>query len=104
MTTKQKQHQLTQQRLSWCSRRYISRLINISTDIASKAGKSLVKASQDYASIEGAYRFVRNDYVSVDEISKYGFFATEQIATQTKLVLSFKDMTGSVLLTPFVVS
>ena len=75
-------------------KRRTKRLVKLSADMASHAGKSLVKASQDDASIEGAYRFVRNDYVSVDEISKAGFFATEQIAKQRKLVLSLEDTTG----------
>lgn len=75
-------------------KRRTKRLVKISTDIASSAGKSLVKASQDDASIEGAYRFIRNDYISVEEISKAGFSATEKIAKQRELVLSLEDTTG----------
>ncbi|PCI61186.1 MAG: hypothetical protein COB35_07280 [Gammaproteobacteria bacterium] len=41
-------------------KRRTKRLVKITTDLAKNAGKSLVKASKDDASIEGAYRFIRN--------------------------------------------
>jgi hypothetical protein len=75
-------------------KRRTKRLVKITTDIANHAGKSLVKASKDDASIEGAYRFIRNDYVCADDIAKAGFVATEQEVKKKKLVLSLEDTTG----------
>jgi len=75
-------------------KRRTKRLIKITTDIANNAGKSLIKACKDDASIEGAYRFIRNDYVCADKIAKAGFIATEQEVKKRKLVLSLEDTTG----------
>ena len=75
-------------------KRRTKRLVKITTDIANNAGKSLVKASKDDASIEGAYRFIENHYIRADQIAKAGFTATEQEMKNKKLVLSLEDTTG----------
>jgi hypothetical protein len=42
--------------------------------MASHTGSSIVKASGSQASIEGAYRFLRNDDIAIAETSKATIF------------------------------
>lgn len=52
--------------------RRTKRLIKISHQMASNIGSSIVNASGSQASIEGAYRFLRNDKVDADNIATAG--------------------------------
>ena len=53
--------------------RRTQRLIKLADDMAENAGKSICRSSEDPASIEGAYRFIRNDQVSPEAIAQSGF-------------------------------
>lgn len=53
--------------------RRTKRLIKISHQMASNSGSSIVKASGSQASIEGAYRFLRNDKIEANDIASTGF-------------------------------
>ncbi|MCJ8270966.1 MAG: hypothetical protein MJK04_16380, partial [Psychrosphaera sp.] len=75
-------------------KRLTRRLIKVTTDIAENPGLSLVKASGDAASIEGAYRFVRNSLVSPWAIAKSGFETTVRECAKRRLVLALEDTTG----------
>jgi len=74
--------------------RRTKRLVKLASDMANGAGKSIVKASGDSASIEGAYRFVRNDNISAREIAQSGFNYTSELAQERRLVLAIEDTTG----------
>lgn len=49
------------------------RLMKLSHLMASNTGSSIVKASGSRASIEGAYRFLRNDKIDANDIASAGF-------------------------------
>ncbi|MBE0457791.1 IS4/Tn5 family transposase DNA-binding protein [Pseudoalteromonas prydzensis] len=53
--------------------RRTKRLIKISHQMASNSSCSIVKASSSQASIEGAYRFLRNDKIEANDIASAGF-------------------------------
>lgn len=74
--------------------RRTKRLVKVATDLATHAGHSLCKASADPASIEGAYRFIRNGAVDANEIMQAGFRRTDEIVKQRPLVLALQDTTG----------
>jgi hypothetical protein len=54
----------------------------------------LLIACSSPAKIEAAYRFVRNDNISPDEIANAGFKHTNEIIHQRPLVLAIQDTTG----------
>jgi len=74
--------------------RRTQRVVRIANDLASNVGSSLVKASADPASIEGAYRYSRNHMISHEKIALAGFQRTDEIVKQRPLVLSIQDTTG----------
>ena len=74
--------------------RHTERLIKITTDLANNAGQSIAKASSDEASIEGAYRFLRNENIDTQSIALAGYNSTLEKVKETKLVLSVQDTTG----------
>lgn len=74
--------------------RRTKRLVKVATDLATHAGHSLCKASADPASIEGAYRFIRNKSVDVNKIMESGFARTYEIVKQRPVVLALQDTTG----------
>ena len=53
--------------------RRTKRLVKLSHLMASNTGSSIVKAAGTQASIEGAYRFLRNDKIEADDIAIAGF-------------------------------
>jgi hypothetical protein len=70
------------------------RLVKVSADLACHVGKSLVIASGDPASIQGAYKFIENDYVDPKAIAQAGFEATARECGTRQLVLALEDTTG----------
>lgn len=74
--------------------RRTKRLVKVAADLATHAGHSLSKASADPASIEGAYRLIRNQSVDANEIMQAGFSRTDEIVKQRPLVLALQDTTG----------
>lgn len=74
--------------------RRTKRLVKIAASLASNAGKSLMSSCPDPASIEGAYRFIRNDHISADDIAQAGFAHTDTIVKERPLVLALQDTTG----------
>ena len=74
--------------------RRTKRLVQLASDIAENATSSIVKACNSSAKIEGAYRFVRNEKISPDEIANAGFKHTNEIIQQRPLVLAIQDTTG----------
>lgn len=71
-----------------------NRLIKLATELAEGAGKSVVKACKDTASIEGAYRFIENDSIDPKAIAQAGFESTALKCEKLKLVLALEDTTG----------
>ncbi len=74
--------------------RRTTRLVKLTSDLASSIGDSVVKACQDPASSEGAYSFIRNDSICVKEISQAGFSHTDKKVKNTRLVLAVQDTTS----------
>jgi len=74
--------------------RRTKRLVKLTYDLASSIGDSVVKASQDPTSSEGAYRFIRNDNICAQDIAKAGFAYTDNKVKKTRLVLAVQDSTG----------
>lgn len=74
--------------------RRTKRLIKLASDLASSIGDSVVKASQNPASIEAAYRFIRNDNICAKEIAQAGFSFTDTKVREARLVLAVQDSTG----------
>ncbi|OUS25714.1 hypothetical protein A9Q98_12110, partial [Thalassotalea sp. 42_200_T64] len=72
--------------------RRTQRVVHIASDLASNVGSSLVKASADPASIEGAYR--HNHMILQEKIALPGFQRTDEIVKQRPLVLAIQDTTG----------
>ena len=74
--------------------RRTKRVVQVAADLAKNIGSSVVKASKNPAEIEGAYRLIRNDRISAEEIALAGFLRTDQLVKQRPLVLSIQDTTG----------
>jgi hypothetical protein len=74
--------------------RRTKRLIKISQDMLTSVDNSLHAASPDPASIEGAYRFIRNDSVAPQAIAEAAYSFTDTLVSQRKLVLAIQDTTG----------
>lgn len=74
--------------------RRTKRLTKMAADMAANADKSIVKACSDPASIEGAYRFIRNSAVDVNDISEAAYQYTDEVVSQCKTVLALQDTTG----------
>ncbi len=73
--------------------RRTARLVKMASDLAQHPGKSVVKSSPSPASMEGAYRFIRNDNVSSDDIAEAGFNATVNQVHHYPLLLAIEDTT-----------
>ena len=74
--------------------RRTKRLTKLAESMAKNAGESVVKASGDPASIEAAYRFIRNESIDPDVIAENGFNLTTDIASKCTDVLAIQDTTG----------
>lgn len=74
--------------------RRTKRLTKLATSMAQNAGESVVKASGDPASIEAAYRFIRNDNIDPEVIAEEGFNQACSAARQCSDVLAIQDTTG----------
>lgn len=74
--------------------RRTKRLTKLVADMAKNAGGSIVKSSVDAASIEGAYRFIRNKSILPEVIAETGFEQTCQMVKHCKDVLAIQDTTG----------
>ncbi|WP_124013315.1 IS4/Tn5 family transposase DNA-binding protein [Shewanella psychromarinicola] len=71
--------------------RRTKRLIKISHQMASNIGSSIVNASGSQASIEGAYRFLRNDKVDADNIATAGLNSLLPALTLSNTILALED-------------
>ena len=71
--------------------RRTKRLVKISHLMASNSGSSIVKASGSQASIEGAYRFLRNDKIKADDIACAGFSSLLPDLKNSKKMLALED-------------
>lgn len=74
--------------------RRVTRLIKLTSDLASSIGDSVVKASQGPGSCEGAYRFIRNEYVCAKKTVEADFLYTYKKVKNTRLVLAVQDTTA----------
>lgn len=74
-------------------KRRTKRLVKLSSQIAAHTGASIVQATSDNASIEGAYRFIRNNSVQASEIAKAGFEALLPCLRQSSTILALEDTT-----------
>lgn len=74
--------------------RRTKRLTKLAASMAQNAGESVVKASGDPASIEAAYRFIRNDNIVPEIIAEAGFNQACEISKQCTDVLAIQDTTG----------
>ena len=75
-------------------KRRTNRLVNMACGLADNVGKSVVKASDDSASIEGNYRLIRNKHISADPIAESGFAATVSLANSYNDILALEDTTS----------
>ncbi|WP_351125408.1 transposase DNA-binding-containing protein, partial [Shewanella sp. T24-MNA-CIBAN-0130] len=71
--------------------RRTKRLIKISHQMASNIGSYIVNASGSQASIEGAYRFLRNDKVDADNIATAGLNSLLPALTLSNTILALED-------------
>jgi hypothetical protein len=62
--------------------------------MASSPGKSITKAAEDFAGVEGAYRFIENDDINAKDIAQAGFNVTAEECLTRRLVLAIEDTTG----------
>jgi len=74
--------------------RRTKRLVKLAGDMAAQTGYSVVRASANPASIEGAYRFIRNAAITPEAIAEAGFKQTDDLVRQRPLVLAIQDTTG----------
>ncbi|WP_019615382.1 IS4 family transposase [Psychromonas ossibalaenae] len=74
--------------------RRTKRLTKLAGSMAQNAGESVVKASGDPATIEAAYRFIRNDNIVPEVIAETGFNHTCEVARECTDVLAIQDTTG----------
>ncbi len=73
--------------------RRTKRLVKLSSQMATHTGMSVVQAAGDSASIEGAYRFIRNQAVDASDIAQAGFEALLPHLTQSAIILALEDTT-----------
>ncbi|MGG4610345.1 IS4 family transposase [Providencia sp. Me31A] len=73
--------------------RRTARLVKMASDLAQHPGKSVVKSSPSPACMEGAYRFIRNDNISAEDIGEAGFNATVNQVHRYSLLLAIEDTT-----------
>ena len=71
--------------------RRTKRLIKLSHLMASNTGSSIVKASGSQASIEGAYRFIRNDKIEANDIASAGFSSLLPDLKRSNKMLALED-------------
>lgn len=74
--------------------RRTKRLVQLSSDMADNASSSIVKACGSSDKIEGAYRFIRNEKISPNEIANAGFKHASETVKKSALVLAIQDTTG----------
>ncbi|MGB5856125.1 MAG: IS4 family transposase, partial [Oceanisphaera sp.] len=74
--------------------RRTKRLTKLAADMAASAPNSVAMSSLDPASLEGAYRFIANDYIKPEHIAQAGFEYTDSLISQRPLVLALQDTTG----------
>ena len=73
--------------------RRTKRLVKLSSQMATHTGMSVVQAAGDSASIEGAYRFIRNQAVQASDIAQAGFEALLPHLSQSATILALEDTT-----------
>jgi len=71
--------------------RRTKRLVKLSSQLASHIGASVVQASGDSASIEGAYRFLRNPKVKANDIAQTGFKSLLSSLEKSSKILALED-------------
>ncbi|PAJ71871.1 hypothetical protein CJF42_24350 [Pseudoalteromonas sp. NBT06-2] len=71
--------------------RRTKRLVKISHLMANNTGSSIVKASGTQASIEGAYRFLRNDNIDANDIAIAGFSSLLPELELSNKILALED-------------
>jgi hypothetical protein len=69
------------------------RLVKLAADLANRIGASVATSSSDSAALEGAYRFVRNEAVSPEQIKRGGVTATAIRAASSDTILAIEDTT-----------
>lgn len=73
--------------------RRTKRLVKIVKDMTTAVDKSIAQASLDPASIEGAYRFMRNDCIDSENIAQAGYKRTDELVENSNIVLAIQDTT-----------
>jgi len=74
--------------------RRTKRLVQIAQEMSDSVDHSIHAASGNPASIEAAYRFIRNHAISHEAIAQAGFGYVDQLVAQRPLVLAIQDTTG----------
>jgi len=72
-------------------KRRTKRLVKLAHQMASHTGSSIVKTSGSQASIEGSYRFLRNDDIEANDIATAGFASLLPELALSKKVLALED-------------
>lgn len=73
--------------------RRTKRLVKLSAQMAAHMGASVVEAAGDTASIEGAYRFIRNQAVDASDIAEAGFGSLLPRLSESSTILALEDTT-----------
>lgn len=71
--------------------RRTKRLVKLSEQMAANIGSSIVQSSDSQASVEGAYRFIRNDKIIASSIATAGFNALLSALKQASTILALED-------------
>lgn len=69
------------------------RLTQLASDLSNSVGTSIVKACDSPASVEAAYRFIRNENIIPEDIAESGFMHTCELLQHRPLVLAIQDTT-----------
>ena len=72
-------------------KRRTERLVKLGHQMATHTGSSIVKAAGDQASIEGAYRFIRNDSFDAADIATSGFDSLLPQLGRSTTILALED-------------
>ena len=74
--------------------RRTKRLVRVAQEMSASVDHSIHAASGNPASIEAAYRFIRNQAISHEAIANAGYQYTDKLVAQRPKVLAIQDTTG----------
>ncbi|MBO1518404.1 IS4/Tn5 family transposase DNA-binding protein [Oceanisphaera pacifica] len=77
--------------------RRTQRLTQLAAEMAASAYSSVPASALDPASLEGAYRFIANDYIKPEHIAQAGFEYTDALVSAAAISAGFTRHHGAQL-------